>query len=72
MASVGMMDSAYFVGRGELLAWANSTLGLNITKIEQARDGRAEGAESGPRLSERATGAPHCARARAGAASAAK
>ncbi|KAH9328762.1 hypothetical protein KI387_000870 [Taxus chinensis] len=34
-ANIGMMDSAYFVGRNEILAWINSTLQLNLTKVEE-------------------------------------
>ncbi|XP_021735053.1 microtubule-associated protein RP/EB family member 1C [Chenopodium quinoa] len=40
MASkIGMMDSAYFVGRSEILAWINSTLQLKISKVEEACSG---------------------------------
>ncbi|XP_068656920.1 microtubule-associated protein RP/EB family member 1C-like isoform X1 [Aristolochia californica] len=37
--NIGMMDSAYFVGRTEILAWINSTLQLNISKVEEAASG---------------------------------
>lgn len=33
--NIGMMDSAYFVGRSEILAWMNSTLNLSLTKVEE-------------------------------------
>lgn len=33
--NIGMMDSAYFVGRSEILAWINSTLNLSLTKVEE-------------------------------------
>ena len=39
MSSVGMMDGAFFVSRSELLQWLNSTLGVNLTKVEQACGG---------------------------------
>ena len=35
--NIGMMDSAYFVGRSEILAWINSTLQLNLSKVEEVR-----------------------------------
>ena len=34
-ASIGMMDAAYFVGRGEILSWINATLHLNLSKVEE-------------------------------------
>ncbi|XP_058070113.1 microtubule-associated protein RP/EB family member 1C [Magnolia sinica] len=37
--NIGMMDSAYFVGRTEILAWINSTLHLNLSKVEEAASG---------------------------------
>ncbi|KAK9097319.1 hypothetical protein Sjap_022816 [Stephania japonica] len=39
VTSIGMMDSAYFVGRTEILAWINSTLHLNLSKVEEAASG---------------------------------
>jgi hypothetical protein len=35
MASIGMMDPAYFVGKVELLNWLNDLLKLNYGKVEQ-------------------------------------
>ncbi|CAM8910941.1 unnamed protein product [Rhodiola kirilowii] len=31
--NIGMMDSAYFVGRSEILQWINSTLQLTLSKV---------------------------------------
>lgn len=33
------IDSAYFLGRGEILGWINNTLGLNLTKVEETSTG---------------------------------
>ncbi|KAH7520241.1 hypothetical protein FEM48_Zijuj08G0123300 [Ziziphus jujuba var. spinosa] len=40
--NIGMMDSAYFVGRSEILAWINSTLHLNLSKVEEACSGAVQ------------------------------
>ncbi|XP_059457483.1 microtubule-associated protein RP/EB family member 1C [Corylus avellana] len=37
--NIGMMDSAYFVGRSEILAWINSSLQLSLSKVEEACSG---------------------------------
>ncbi|KAK7250989.1 hypothetical protein RIF29_33830 [Crotalaria pallida] len=37
--NIGIMDSAYFVGRSEILSWINSTLQLNLSKVEEACSG---------------------------------
>ncbi|OIW10940.1 hypothetical protein TanjilG_22747 [Lupinus angustifolius] len=37
--NIGIMDSAYFVGRSEILSWINSTLQLNLSKVEAACSG---------------------------------
>ena len=37
--AVGMMDTAYFVGRQQLLSFLNDLLHLNLTKIEQTATG---------------------------------
>jgi len=34
-SSIGIMDSAYFVGRNEILSWINKRLQLNLSRIEE-------------------------------------
>ena len=34
-SNIGMMDSAYFVGRNEILTWINNALQLNLSRIEE-------------------------------------
>ncbi|KAL2321975.1 hypothetical protein Fmac_026354 [Flemingia macrophylla] len=42
MASIGMMDSAYFVGRNQILTWINNRLHLNLSRIEEAASGAVQ------------------------------
>ncbi|XP_028763421.1 microtubule-associated protein RP/EB family member 1A isoform X2 [Neltuma alba] len=37
-SSIGIMDSAYFVGRNEILNWINNRLQLNLSRIEEMMD----------------------------------
>ncbi|ONK70516.1 uncharacterized protein A4U43_C05F34510 [Asparagus officinalis] len=41
--NIGMMDEAYFASRNEILAWINSTLHLNLSKVEEAASGAVHG-----------------------------
>ncbi|VFQ80823.1 unnamed protein product [Cuscuta campestris] len=41
-SNIGMMDSAYFIGRSEILSWINSTLHLSISKVEEACTGAVQ------------------------------
>ena len=38
-SAIGMMDSAYFTSRKDILDWINGLLSLNLTKIEQTATG---------------------------------
>ena len=37
VSSIGIMDGAYFVGRGEILHWINATVQLSLAKVEEVR-----------------------------------
>ncbi|KAL0384951.1 UNVERIFIED_CONTAM: Microtubule-associated protein RP/EB family member 1B [Sesamum radiatum] len=41
-SNIGMMDSAYFVGRNEILSWINARLQLNFSRIEEAASGAVQ------------------------------
>lgn len=41
-SNIGMMDSAYFVGRNEILQWINSTLQLSLSKVEETSKGAVQ------------------------------
>lgn len=36
---LGMMDAAYFTGRGEIIGWLNATFGMRVERIEEAANG---------------------------------
>ncbi|XP_054822564.1 microtubule-associated protein RP/EB family member 1B-like [Prosopis cineraria] len=41
-SSIGIMDSAYFVGRNEILTWINRRLQLNLSRVEEAASGAVQ------------------------------
>ncbi|KAK3226712.1 hypothetical protein Dsin_006574 [Dipteronia sinensis] len=41
-SNIGMMDSAYFVGRNEILTWINNRLQLNLSRVEEAASGAVQ------------------------------
>ena len=38
-SAIGIMDGAFFVPKGELIAWTNSVLDLSLTRVEQCASG---------------------------------
>ncbi|XP_010547810.1 PREDICTED: microtubule-associated protein RP/EB family member 1B-like [Tarenaya hassleriana] len=40
--NIGIMDSAYFVGRNEILSWINNRLQLNLSRVEEAASGAVQ------------------------------
>ncbi|KAJ4872776.1 Microtubule-associated protein RP/EB family member 1B [Raphanus sativus] len=40
--NIGMMDSAYFIGRNEILGWINDRLHLNLSRIEEVASGAVQ------------------------------
>lgn len=40
--NIGMMDSAYFVGRNEILSWIKERLRLNLSRVEEAASGAVQ------------------------------
>ncbi|CAI9753870.1 unnamed protein product [Fraxinus pennsylvanica] len=41
-SNIGMMDSAYFVGRNEILTWINARLQLSLSRVEEAASGAVQ------------------------------
>lgn len=39
MSTIGLMEGAFFVGRKEIMDWINSTLDMNLSKVEDTANG---------------------------------